>query len=122
MELVKELETYCGKKSEGSSRWEWTWQAGWAFRKLKRTFTEAPILQHVDPAMLSIVQTDPSGFAIAGYLKQYDVFGVHRPVNFYRCKCCPAEQNYDTCDRELLAIGETLIQRRRYLEGPNYKV
>jgi hypothetical protein len=90
----------------GSSRWEWTRDAELPFRKLKRAFTEAPILQNFDPRKLIILQTDASGFAIAGILNQYDGFGTLRPVNFYSRECSPAEQNYDTYDRELLAIVE----------------
>jgi len=121
-ELLNESETSPGKKPEGSAKSEWTWEAELAFGKLKRTFTEAPILQHFDPAKRIILQTDASGFAIAGILNQYDVFGVLRPVNFYSGKCAPAEQNHDTYDRELLAIVETLQQWRHYLEGANYIV
>jgi len=49
-------------KSEncGKVKWEWTRQAELAFQKLKCTFTEAPILQHFDPAKLSILQMDAS--------------------------------------------------------------
>ena len=81
-----------------------------AFRKLKRTYTKAPILQHFEPAKTIILQTDASGFAIAGILNQYDGFRVLRPVNFYSRKCSSAEQNDNTYDRELLAIVETLKQ------------
>jgi hypothetical protein len=70
MELLKKSETFRGKKSGGSAKREWTREAELAFRKLKRTFTEAPILQHFDPAKPIILQTDPSGFAIAGILNQ----------------------------------------------------
>jgi len=93
-----------------------------AFRKIKRTFTEASILQHFDPPKPIILQTDASGFAIAGILNQYDVFGVVKPVNFYSRECSPGEQKYDTYDWELSAIMETLKQWRHYLEGANYKV
>jgi len=110
------------KKGAHTVKWEWTQQAELAFRKLKRIFTEAPIFQHFDPAKLIILQTDTSGFAIVGIHNHYDVFGVLRPVNFFSRKCSPAEQNYDTYDRELLAIVETLKQWRHYLEGANYKV
>jgi len=112
------------QKSEnrGEVKWEWTRQAELAFRKLKRTFTEAPILQHFDPAKPIILQTDASGFAIAGILNLYDGFGVLWPVNFFSRKCSSAKQNYDTYDRELLAIVETLKQWRHYLEGANHKV
>jgi hypothetical protein len=112
------------QKSEncGKVKWEWTWQAELAFRKLKRTFTKAPILQHFHPAKPIILQTDASGFAIAGILNQYDGFVVLRPVNFHSRKCSSAEQNYATYDRERLAIVETLKQWRHYLDGANHKV
>jgi hypothetical protein len=105
-----------------STKWEWTREAELAFRKLKKAFTEAPILQHFDPAKPIILQTDGSGFAIAGILNQYDGFGTLRPVNFYSRKCSPAEQNYDMYDRVLLAIVETMKQWQHYLEGANHKV
>jgi len=112
------------QKSENSGKvkWEWMQQAKLAFRKLKRTFTEEPILQHFDPAKPIILQTDGSGFSIAGILNQSDGYGVLRPVNFYSRNFDSAEQNYDTHDRELLAIVETLEQWRHYLEGANHKV
>jgi hypothetical protein len=70
-------------KTQGSRKWEWTWGAELAFRKLKKAFTEAPIRQHFNPQKPIILQTNASGFAIAGILSQYDQFGILRPVNFY---------------------------------------
>ena len=102
--------------------WEWTRDADLAFPKLKRAFTNAPVLNHFDPAKPIILQTDASGFAIAGILNQYDGFGILRLVNFYPRKCTRAEQNYDRYDRQLLAIVQTKKQWRHYLEGANHKV
>jgi hypothetical protein len=109
-------------KTTGSPKWEWTRDAELAFWKLKKAFTEAPIHQHFDPTKPINLQTDTSGFAIAGILNRYEGFGTCRPVNFYSRKCSPAEQNYDTYDRELLAIVEMMKQWRHYLEGTNHKV
>jgi hypothetical protein len=95
-----------------TTQWEWTREAELAFQKLKKAFTGAPILQHFDPAKPTILQTDASGFAIAGILNQYDSLGILRRVNFHSRKCTPAEQNYDTYYRELLAIVETMRQWR----------
>ena len=108
----------CGRET----KWEWIRDAELAFRKLKRLFGEAPILQHFDPAKPIILQTDASGFAIAGILNQYDRFGVLRPTSFYSRKCTPAEQNYDTDDRELLAIVESFKHWRHYLEGAHHQI
>jgi len=87
-ELLRKTETArAPRDSEGPLRpapkWKWTPEAELAFRKLKKAFTEAPILQHFDPAKPKILQTDASGFSIAGILNQYDGFGILRPVNFY---------------------------------------
>jgi hypothetical protein len=93
-----------------------------SFQKLKKALTEAPIHCHFDPGKAIILPTYPSGFAIAGILNHYDGFGILRRVNFNLRNCAPAEQNYDTYDRELLAIVETLRQWRHYLDGANHKI
>ena len=101
---------------------EWTRDAKLAFRRFKSAFTDSPILNHFDPAKPMILQTDASCVAIAGIVHQYDGFGILRLVNFYCRKCTVAKLNYDTYDRELLAIVETMKQWRHYLEGANHKV
>jgi len=126
-ELLKRRETadttkHSQKSNKPRYKWEWTRDAELAFQKLKKAFTDAPILQHFDLQKPIILQTDASGFAIAGILNQFDGFGILRPVNFYSRKCSAAEQNYDTYDRELLAIVETMKQWRHYLEGANHKI
>ena len=68
-ELLKKTEaTPRGKKGAHTVKWKCTWQAELAFRKLKRTSTEALILHQFDPAKPIILQTDMSGFVIAGIL------------------------------------------------------
>jgi hypothetical protein len=122
-ELLKKTETSPrDKKGAHAVKWEWTRQAELAFRKRKRTFIKALIHQHFDLAKPIILQTDVSGFATVGILNQYDGFCVLRTINFYSRKWSSAEQNYNTYDRELLAIMETLKQWRHYLEGANHKV
>ena len=109
-------------KTEASRKWEWTRDAKLAFRKLTKAFTEAPIIQHFDLQKPIILQTDASGFAIAGILKQYNGCGIIRLVNFYPRNWSSAEQNYDTYDWELFAIVKTMKQWRHSLEGANHKV
>jgi hypothetical protein len=75
-------------------------------------FTKAPILQHFSPRKPIIPQTYASGFAIAGIINQHVAFGILHPVNVYSRKCSPAKQNYNTYDRELWAIVETMKQLR----------
>jgi hypothetical protein len=68
--------------TQGSRKWEWTWEAEVAFRKLHKAFTEPPILQHFNPQKPVILNTDASGVAIPGILNQYDRFGILCPANF----------------------------------------
>ena len=118
-DLLKKAEN---PRTSKQVKWEWTWDAELAFWKLKRAFTDAPILNNLDPAKPILLQTDASGFGIAGILNQYDGFGILRLVNFESPKCTGAEQNYDTYVGELFAIVETMKQWRHYLEGANHKV
>jgi hypothetical protein len=108
------------KKSR--ERWECTGGADIAIQKVKRAFTEAPILQHFDAEKPITLQTDASGFAIAGILNQFDGFGSSDRHHSTRGSAHPAEQNYDTYDRELLAIVASMKQWRHHLEGARYKI
>jgi hypothetical protein len=69
-------------KTQGSRKWERTWDPELAFRKLKQVFTEVLILQHINPQKLIFLPSDASGFAIAGILNQYNGFGILRPADF----------------------------------------
>ena len=84
---------------QSAGKFEWSRVADAAFVQLKRAFTTAPILQHFDPEKPIVLQTDASGFAIAGIINQHDTHGQLRPCPYFSRKCLPAEQNYDTYDR-----------------------
>jgi hypothetical protein len=79
-------------------------------------------LQHFDADKLITLQADRSGFAIAGFLNQFDGFRVLKLTLFYSWRCSPTEQNYDTYDRELLAIVASMKHWRHHPEGARYKI
>jgi len=118
-DLLKKAENF---RTSKLVKWQWTWDADLAFWKIKRALTDAPMLNHFELAKPNIVQTDESGFDIAGILTPYDGFRISRLANFYSPKWTGAEQNYNTYDRELLAIVESMKQCCHYLEGVNHKV
>jgi hypothetical protein len=66
-------------------------EAARAFQKLKKAFAKAPVLQHLEREKPIVLQTDASGFTIAGIINQFDSFGELRPVSFYSRKCNLAE-------------------------------
>jgi len=63
------------------------------------------------------VETDASDYAIAGILSITCTDGEIHPVTYYSQTLTAPELNYDTHDKELLAIFEAFQNWRHYLEG-----
>ena len=63
------------------------------------------------------METDASDYAVAGILSITCSDGEIRPVAFYSWTLTAPELNYDTHDKELLAIFEAFRNWRHYLEG-----
>jgi hypothetical protein len=105
----------------------WTDEADKAFRKLKTCFTTAPILRLYDPSLPIRVETDASGYAIAGIISQLFVDPkaeqkVWHPIAYFSRKMSAAERNYDAHDAELLAIVHCFREWRHYLEGAQHTI
>ncbi len=88
-----------------------------AFNELKQAFTHAPILTHWVPNRQLVVETDASDYAIAAILSIYLEDGEIHPIAFLSWSLHNAELNYDTHDKELLAIFEAFKYWHHYLEG-----
>ena len=95
-----------------------------AFTQLMQAFTKALILRHFDPECHIRIETNASGYAIGGVLRQLtlDNLGRWHSVAFYSRKMIPAETQYETHDGELLAIVETFKTWQYYLKGCKHKV
>jgi len=88
-----------------------------AFNSLKHAFTTVPILTQFIPDTPIIVETDASDYAVAGILSITCADGEICPVAYYSRTLTALELNYDTHDKELLAIFEAFWNWRHYLEG-----
>jgi hypothetical protein len=92
-----------------------------AFQNLKDSFLSIPILSHYNPSYPTRVETDASGRAISGILSQLvpgrDGKAQWRPIAFHSRRMKPEEGRYDTHNRELLAIVDSLKVWRHYLES-----
>jgi hypothetical protein len=64
-----------------------------------------------------VVETDTSDYALAAILSIHSSDGEIHPIAFHSCSFNPAELNYDTHDKELLAIFEAFKHWHQYLEG-----
>ena len=83
---------------------------------LKSKFTSAPVLSHFIPGHPIILETDASDYAIAAILSQESDDGIH-PIAYHSRTLSAPEWNYDTHDKELLAIFEAFRVWRHYLKG-----
>ena len=80
---------------------------------LKQAFTEAPILSHWVPNRQLIVKTDASNYAILSIVLDDDI----HPIAFLSRSFTDTKINYDTHNKELLAIFKAFTKWRHYLEG-----
>jgi transposase InsO family protein len=112
-----------GKASKNQTpKFHWGVEQQKAFEDLKARLISAPILAHPEPSQQYILNTDASGFAIAGVLSQQQTDGTVRPVAYYSYKMGPAERNYTVPEQELLAIVKATQHWRCYLEGNPHPV
>ena len=96
--------------------WDFTEDCQQAFNLLKQAFTSALILTHYVLEHLVVVETDASDYAIAAILSQWQDGELH-PIAFFSRTLQAAELNYDTHDKELLAIFSAFKTWHHYLEG-----
>ena len=68
------------------------------------------------------METDTSDYALAAILSIVNKDNQVHPVVFYSLTFTVAELNYDTSDKELLAIFEAFKIWQHYLEGPAYPI
>ena len=102
-------------------KYSWSNTENDAFLKLKETLTSAPVLKIADPDAKYTVATDASDFAIGAVLTQKEG-ECDYPIAFESRKLSPAETNYATHEKELLAIVHALKKWRTYLEGNQFDI
>ncbi|KAL0147094.1 hypothetical protein M9458_057618, partial [Cirrhinus mrigala] len=99
----------------------WTTEATTAFETLKKAFTQAPLLTHPDPDLPFVVEVDASTTGVGAVLSQHHGTPPRlHPCAYFSRKLSPAERNYDTGNRELLAIKLALEEWRHWLKGANH--
>ena len=91
-------------------KWKFSDACRDAFNKLKTAFLSAPVLTHWIPDTPMMVETDASDYAIAVILSIALPDGEIHPVAFHSRTLSSSKLNYDTHDKELLAIFEAFEQ------------
>ncbi|KAG9103194.1 hypothetical protein FRC06_011819 [Ceratobasidium sp. 370] len=88
--------------------WKWEEREQEAFQQIKEAIAREPVLVHPDPKQPYILETDALGVAMGTILSQRKEDGKLHPITFMSKSFNPAQQNYDTYNKELLAIVEAL--------------
>jgi transposase InsO family protein len=110
--------------NEALTRKEFIWggKEERAFEDVKNAYLNEQILILIDLEKQIYVHADASDYALGSEISQIDKNGKRRPVLFYSRKLTPAEMNYSTADKELLAIVQTMTKFQHYLRGTKYPV
>ena len=110
------------KLSRKDTPFRWDDDQKCAFRLIKETIAEEPVLAVFDPDKPIFIETDASEFALGAILYQKDENGHLHPIAFLSKKFTDTESRYPIHDKELMAIVIACKQWRAYLEGANYTI
>jgi RNase H-like domain found in reverse transcriptase/Integrase zinc binding domain len=98
----------------------WTEECQESFDQLKKWFTEEPVLIMPDHSKPFQIQVNSSLFVTGGILTQMDTNGDRHPCAYLSRSLTKEQRNYDTGDRELLAIVWALKEWRHYIQGSGH--
>ena len=96
----------------GKSTLEWTPAHQRAFERMKALVVTDAMLAFPDHNLPFHIHTDSSDFQLGAMISQND-----RPIAYYTRKLTPAQRNYTTMEKELLAIVAVLKEYRTTLFG-----
>ncbi|KAF8751565.1 hypothetical protein RHS01_08145 [Rhizoctonia solani] len=99
------------------SLWSWGVTEEAAFQELKALVTKSPVLIHSNPKLPYYLETDASGVAMGAILSQQGEDNRLHPVAYMSKSFSGAKANYDTHNKELLAIIKALEEWRIFLEA-----
>jgi RNase H-like domain found in reverse transcriptase/Reverse transcriptase (RNA-dependent DNA polymerase) len=94
----------------------WSEECQESFDQLKKQFTEEPVLIMLDHLKPFQIQVDSSLFATGDIFSQIDTNGDRHPCAYLSKSLTKEQRNYDTGDRELLAIVWALKEWRHYIQ------
>jgi len=108
-----------GAKKKDRTPIQWTDDTRKAFDSCRSALSESACLTFPDSNVDLVLHTDASSIAIGATLFQVREDEVKEPLGFFSAKLSPAQRNYSTYDRELLAIYSAIKHFRHLLEGRN---
>jgi hypothetical protein len=98
----------------------WSEECQESFDQLKKRFTEEPVLMMLDHLKPFQIQVDSLLFATLDILTQINTNGDRHPCAYLSKSLTQEQRNYDSGDRELLAIVQALKEWRHYIQGSGH--
>jgi RNase H-like domain found in reverse transcriptase/Reverse transcriptase (RNA-dependent DNA polymerase) len=98
----------------------WSEECQESFDQLKKRFTEELVLMMPDHSKPFQIQVDSLLFATGGILTQMDTNRDRHPCAYLSKSLTKEQRNYDTGDRELLAVIQALKEWRHYIQGSGH--
>lgn len=108
------------KKDAGPFVSAWLTKCEDAFQALKQRVWKALILGHFTPNEQYFVKMDSSDYVNAGVLSQRDDDSLLHPVAFFSRKMSLAERDYETYNKELLAIYLMFWGMKAWIQGQRH--
>ncbi|QRW21810.1 Retrotransposable element Tf2 protein [Rhizoctonia solani] len=102
--------------------WSWGNLEEAAFQELKTLVTKLLVLIHSNPGLPYYLETDASGVAMGAILSQRGPDNQLHPIAYMSKSFSGAEGNYNTHNKELLAIIKALEEWRIFLEATDKPV
>ncbi|QRW21939.1 Retrotransposable element Tf2 protein [Rhizoctonia solani] len=102
--------------------WSWGHLEEAAFQELKVLVSKSPVLIHSNPKLPYYLETDASGVAMGAILSQRGPDNRLHPIAYMSKSFSSAKANYDTHNKELLAIIKALEEWRIFLEATDKPV
>lgn len=109
------------KGKQKTKKLEWTKEADEAFVKMKTCLTTAPVMAIPDFTKKFVIQCDASNSGVGCVLTQGEG-DEERPIAFDGRKFRGAELNYDTTQKQCLAVLFAVEKFRPYVEGYEFDV
>ncbi|UYV77405.1 K02A2.6-like [Cordylochernes scorpioides] len=91
-----------------------------AFRTLKLSLIQPPILSHFDPDAPTNIHTDASNIGVGATLVQN--IGEEKVISYLSRALSNPEKKYSTTVKECLAVVWSMTKLRPYLYGRHFKV
>ncbi|UYV65624.1 hypothetical protein LAZ67_3004897 [Cordylochernes scorpioides] len=110
-----------GAKKKDRSEIKWSEEAEVQFEKCKQALANTALLAYPDTELPISLCTDASDRAVGSVLQQLDN-NNWKPIAFFSKKLNPAQCNYSTYDRELLAIYLSIKFFKHLLEAREFTI